>query len=251
MTARKYVLPTLVSAAAVTVVFVSALLLGRDHDRDKPGYVVFGIDSLSYCQAASRSGDLSAPYEAAALRQLGWGGENAGVPGQTVGEALSGAHGTRSLRRALLRAPSGQPNRWLVLIAGANDLNRDHQTASMLAKRVAALCHLAREGGWRVAVCTITPMSPRTIGLHVPYRHWEMERTNYNAWLRQHHGEIAERFVDLAADPHLMTPENRAYYSADGIHFTDAGYQIVGARVGEILTSEMSASGIETERKRS
>ena len=120
-------------------------------------------------------------------------------------------YGQRALRRAYFRAPANQTNRWLVVIGGANDLNRYCQPATAVAARITDLSRQARRRGWRLVVCTVTPMSPKTVGLVVPYARWESERVAYNAWLRGHWGGIADGFVDLAADPHFTDPEDRRY----------------------------------------
>ena len=202
-----------------------------------PGYVVFGIDSLSYCQAASHTGDLNAPYEAAAMKHLpGWDGENAGVPGQTLADVIRHMNGEHALFHVMDRAPINVSQRWVVLFGGTNDLNYDRLTAAQAEYRLTLLCRAIRSAGWKVAVSTITPISSRSSCLIPPFRQWREQRRQYNAWIRTNWSEIADCCIDPASDSRLMNPDDRRYFAPDLAHLTNEGYEVLGHHVGQTLS---------------
>ena len=206
------------------------------------GYVVFGLDSLSFCDGSSHPGDLAAPYEATVMKALpGWRGWNASVPHQQIQEALDGANGDQSLVATLKRVPRHQ-QRWLVVTAGAEDLMSGQATVNKTEWRVLQLCSLAHDSGFKVAIHTLPAVGKESPFLRISYPLWEKSQKEFNDWLKTSGQKLVDAVVDSAADPRLADPTDTRYYSPDQFHLSNAGYEVLGETTANVLVELASPS---------
>ena len=207
------------------------------------GYLVFGLDSLSFCDGSTHAGDLSAPYEATVLSAMpGWQAWSGSVPGQRLQQAIDGDFGDRALTKVMNRVPSNHP-RWLVITGGSEDMISGQVSLHDAEWQMLQICSLAHDAGWKVAIQTLTPVGRTSPFLRIPYDQWEKTRRDFNAWLLTSSPKMADAVIDSAADPRLANPADPHYFSPDQFHLADGGYSVLGETAANVLLAVTTPGG--------
>ncbi|GMK57921.1 hypothetical protein CspeluHIS016_0407550 [Cutaneotrichosporon spelunceum] len=143
-----------------------------------------------------------------------------GQPGDTA------AHGfPRRMRKA-----ATQPWDWVIVLGGTNDLAYDERPDKVLA---------GLKETWSLAQSSSD--TTQVLALTVPEAEWtDSDRTAVNAAIMSHSAPRYHAFDFASAFPfHSLSPEERARWWDDDVHFTPAGYGRMGELVGDALVEIM------------
>jgi lysophospholipase L1-like esterase len=114
-------------------------------------------------------------------------------------------------------------NKVVTIMVGINHSGADSAT---VYGHIRTLCLARKAIGWKVVICTFTPIT-----VQGDYPVWqETYRQEVNALIRANYTEFADALADVGADETIGvfgSQENLTYYSADEIHLTEAGHEIV------------------------
>ena len=210
--------------------------------------VSLGTNSI-YVDARSMPGS---PVTTGALvfagdsRTVGWDGvsiygwtNNITPPsGMAVSNIAMGGDGTyQALQRGWKQAddifkPRSQ-NNLVILWIGYNDF--PGYSANFVEAQIAQYCRERHALGYSVLVCT-----------EVSARYTESYRIALNVLIKKDYWEYADGLIDLAANPNLgplNACENPTYfYAPDGVHLTNAGYDIVTGIMQTSINSFLAPS---------
>lgn len=106
-----------------------------------------------------------------------------------------------------------------------------------------AYCDARRAAGWAVVAFT---MLPRTDVSGGP----EASRQAFNAGVRADWAGHADALADVAADARLGDFTDAAHYDPDGIHLTDAGYQVVADLAGPEIARLLGGGSVLSDPQR-
>lgn len=210
--------------------------------------LAFDGDSLTWGQNAS-SGigtalTTATNYPGRVMNVLGTGsysGTNLGHPGDDIPTIAARSAATDAVW-------SGTARTSLCLIwAGYNDLASAFTPANIYASLV-SYWQARRARGFKVIAFTVLPGASG-------YGSFEANRLTLNALIRAGWATYCDALVDLTTNSNIGPPganTNTTYFNADGIHLTDAGYQIVAtmalAQIATVVAmpSVVSDGGVPT-----
>ena len=153
-----------------------------------------------------------------------------------AGKSLGGPNGLIDRFRPFtshLYNPNAR-NNILSVLAGTNDL-QNGETGEHVFELLKRYATAARQTGFKVVVCSVIPRRSFTPAI-------ETERQRLNSLLASRWQDIADGFVDLAADP-LLGPtdalSDHNVYITDGTHLTDFGYQTLAGDMAQVVNRLM------------
>lgn len=181
--------------------------------------LMFEGDSLTYgFNASSGSGTTGGTtYPGRVMAALGgsYTSVNSGVAGQTINQMDTDAV---NVDKFIDRLATGNV---CCFWGGTNDLAAGTALATV-ESRYQTYCADRQAYGWTVVAFTMMDRIDFTSGQRT-------DHDTFNTWLRANYTTFADALVDVAAAAQLSpagSGANPTYYS-DGVHLTDAGYQVV------------------------
>jgi lysophospholipase L1-like esterase len=117
----------------------------------------------------------------------------------------------------------------MVIWGGTNDLGAGDTPQQAYAQLV-QFCQQGQAAGWKVIVVTMIDRS----GIDGAGETFDAAHDAYNNLIRANWTSFANGIADVAANPILGADgasTNPTYFLGDGIHLTDAGYQLVAPTV--------------------
>lgn len=150
-----------------------------------------------------------------------------------VGRGISGQTTAQMVLRFRQDVVALKPTA-VVILAGTNDIagNTGPATLEEIESNLAAMTEIAQANNIRVLLCSVTPVYdyPWKRGLEPAPKIVAL-----NAWIAQY----AKRRGALYVDYHTALADERqgmkAEYATDGVHPTEAGYQVMAAVVSPVI----------------
>ncbi len=155
---------------------------------------------------------------------------NRGISGQTTAQML-----VRMYPDVISLEPAA-----MILLAGTNDIARNNgpQTIEMIEQNIMAMTELAQGHGIKVILCSLTPISDRTMtpagrGGGTPQPRIQSEHRppadilKLNAWIEQYAAEKGAVFADYYTATVDAEGFLRDGYTFDGLHPNAQGYTLM------------------------
>lgn len=198
-------------------------------------HVTFHGDSITVGSMGSctdENEDCATSYPGVAMANLvGSTRTNLGIPGAGVASDYPGG---ATLNMVIMEAvfgdvafDSSKDVNIACVFAGTNDMSFNPPTTQHVFDELKAYCLARRAMGSKVICVTC---APRGDGFtNVTEANMEIARQAYNTLIRND-TSFYDAIVDVGADPTIGDDgdEDNTTYYADKVHFTDAGYAIVG-----------------------
>lgn len=136
----------------------------------------------------------------------------------------------------------------VVFLGGTNDIagNTGPSTLEMIEDNIASMTEIAQANGIRVVLCSVLPVYdyPWKPGIEPAQK-----IVNLNAWIKAYAARVGATYVDFHSAMRDERNGMRAELARDGVHPTEAGYQIMAPLVEAGIAKALEKGRPATTRR--